>query len=63
MNELTELLRPHVAEIQSAAKNGDMKAQQIINLYKLYQTCPQDPGAPALCRAAFDDWRETNPVN
>ncbi len=56
---LADTLRPHVQAIQSAAKNGDMKAQQIINLYGMHCRCPSDPGAPALCQAAFDDWMKT----
>lgn len=53
---LADKLRPHVAAIQMAASGGDAKAQQIVSLYKMHCACPNDPGAPALCEATFDDW-------
>lgn len=55
-NPLTEKLRPHVQDIKDAAEKGDSTAQRIINLYRLHQDCPSDPGAPALCEQVFDDW-------
>lgn len=55
-NPLTELLRPHVSALKSDAAAGDGKAKQVIDLYRLHCSAPQDPGAPALCRAAFDEW-------
>lgn len=56
MGELADRLRPHVPEIQSAAEQGDRGAQQIISLYEMHRRCPSDPGAPALCAAALDNW-------
>ena len=53
---LTEKLRPWVERLLEAAGNGDAGATQVIELYRLYCDCPTDPGAPALCNAAFDDW-------
>ena len=53
---LADKLRPHVAAIQQAAKDGDKRAAEIINLYQLHVAQPQDPAAPALCEAAFNDW-------
>lgn len=59
MNPLTEKLRPHVRAIQDAAIAGDAKAKQVIDLYMLHVAQPSDPGAPALCHAAFDDWQRS----
>lgn len=55
-NPLTELLRPHVAALKIAASNNDVLAKNVITLYQMYIDCQRDPGAPALCRAAFDQW-------
>lgn len=60
-NPLTEELRPHVKEIEADAAAGDVLAKQIISLYGMYCRCPSDPGAPGLCRAAFDDWMRSRP--
>jgi hypothetical protein len=60
MNRLTEKLRPHVLQILADAERGNRKAQQIIDLHRMHCACPGDPGAPALCEAAFDDWRRAN---
>lgn len=53
---LADKLRPHVRDIAKAADSGDKRALQIIQLYRMHQSCPNDPGAPALCEATFDDW-------
>jgi hypothetical protein len=53
---LAEKLKPHVKSIEFASKCGDTAATQIIKLYEMHRNCPSDPGAPALCEAAFDDW-------
>lgn len=53
---LADKLRPHVTAIQSAAAAGDHGAQQVVTLYQMHVRCPADPGAPALCEAAFDEW-------
>lgn len=58
VNELTELLRPHVGAIQQAAMAGNHHAQEVMSLYKMHCSCPSDPGAPALCRAAFEAWQK-----
>ena len=55
-DNLTERLRPHVGDIISAAQAGDAGAKQIITLHRMWMASPRDPGAPALCEAAFDDW-------
>lgn len=55
-NALTERLRPHVATLTAEAMLGDQQAQQVIDLYQLHVAAPQDPGAPALCHAAMDEW-------
>jgi hypothetical protein len=60
MQRLDDLIRPHVPAIVSAARAGDRDAQEIMNLYQLHVTCPEDPGAPTLCRAVFDSWIEKN---
>lgn len=54
---LADDLRPYVPAIKSAAERGDQGAAQIIKLYYMHCACPTDPGAPALCKAAFDDWK------
>lgn len=56
MNSLNDLLRPHVGKIMADAANGNETAKNIIALHRMYVTCSSDPGAPALCRAAFDEW-------
>lgn len=61
MSELADKLRSHVADIEADAASGSKKAQAIINLYQLHVACPSDPGAPALCSAAFDEWRKSKP--
>lgn len=53
---LASRLKPHVATIEAAAAAGDQGAKQIIDLYQMHVRLPSDPGAPALCAAAFDDW-------
>lgn len=62
--DITSRLRPYVSDIIASANGGNATAAQIISLHKMHVACPQDPGAPALCEAAFDDWlrnRKTNP--
>lgn len=61
VNPLTELLRPHVEAIEAAVMKGDKQAAQIITLYQMHIACPRDPGASALCKAAFDAWRSKRP--
>ena len=56
---LADKLKPHVPAIQRDAANGNARAMEIINLYKMHCACPADPGAPALCEAAFDEWRKS----
>lgn len=56
MDNITDLLRPHVPAIIKAASAGDPRAAQIISLHGMHVRCPQDPAAPALCQAAFEDW-------
>jgi hypothetical protein len=56
-NPLTEMLRPHVAELKRQSDAGDESARQVITLYQMYVRCPGDPGAPALCEEAFNAWR------
>jgi hypothetical protein len=58
MDDLASTLRPFVDQIKAAAAKGDRQATQIINLYQMHVRCPGDPGAPALCRAAFDEWNK-----
>jgi hypothetical protein len=56
MSSLADKLRPQVLAIKDAAAAGDKGAQNIIKLYQMHVRCPSDPGAPALCEAAFDEW-------
>lgn len=53
---LAEKLKPHVSKILAAHKAGDRSATNIITLYEMHRSCPNDPAAPALCEAAFTDW-------
>lgn len=55
-NLLTEKVRPHVEALKLSAAAGNKKARQVIYLYHMHVACPSDPGAPALCSAALDDW-------
>ena len=55
---LADKLRPHVADLQAAARKGDATAKQVISLYQMHLRCPSDPAAPALCEVTFDDWRK-----
>ena len=53
---LADKLKPHVDAIKASAKSGNPRAQEIIQLYRMHCDCPSDPGAPALCEAAFEGW-------
>jgi hypothetical protein len=55
---LADNIRPYVSEIVKEAADGKHDAREIIQLYQLHVACPQDPGAPALCEAAFNQWLE-----
>lgn len=59
---LADKLRPHVEDIKKASAEGDEKATEIITLYQMHVACPQDPGAPALCEATFNDWLKKREV-
>jgi hypothetical protein len=63
-NPLSALLRPHVEELKKAAAEGNAKATEVINLYRLYYACPRDIVPYVLCFMAFDDWinHANNPV-
>jgi hypothetical protein len=54
---LADKLRPYVQELMAGAKGGDQVADRVITLYRMHCSCPSDPGAPALCEAAFDEWK------
>lgn len=58
--DITSRLKPHVADIVADAAGDDERlsrmAQQIISLHRMHVSCPRDPGAPALCEAAFNEW-------
>jgi hypothetical protein len=56
-NPLTEMLQPYVQRLQQGAAAGDKNAASVIDLYKLHCSCPSDPCAPALCEAAFTEWK------
>lgn len=58
MSDLANKLRPSVAALKEAAAKGDKRAQRVISLYQMHVACPADPGAPALCEAAFDEWQQ-----
>ncbi len=59
---LADKLKPYVPAIIDAADSGNAGARQIIQLYRLHCACPSDPGAPALCEAALDDWIKSTQV-
>jgi len=61
-NPLSKLLRPHVARIKTSAAGGNRQAAQIIQLYRMYQDCPNDPGAPALCEQFFREWAKDQKI-
>ena len=54
--KLTERMKPYVEQIIASANDGDENAKQVISLHRMHVACPSDPGAPALCEAAFDAW-------
>lgn len=58
-NPLTELLRPHVAELIRSSAAGNKKARDVITWYEMHRKCPHDPGAPVVCEAAFKDWMKS----
>lgn len=59
MSELTEMLRPHVKDIEADAAAGDKKAREIMNLYSMHVACPDDPGARVFCGEVFNDWQNS----
>jgi hypothetical protein len=61
MNPLTEKLRPYVNKLKADAEAGCAKAAQVISLYQMHVASPADPGAPALCEAALEDWKAAAP--
>jgi len=54
---LADKLRLYVDELRADAKRGDQVAERVVTLYRMHCSCPSDPGAPALCEAAFDEWK------
>ena len=56
MRTLADWLRPHVKDIEEAARAGDEDALAIIRLYEMHRAAPNDPGASSLCRTQFDEW-------
>lgn len=56
MTDLVEKLKPHVKAIMDDAAAGDFRAKEIITLYRMWERCPSDHAAPALCEATFNDW-------
>lgn len=57
MSDLTELLRPHVANIKADAKKGNKAAKEVIKFYEMHRLCPGDPGASTFCQIAFAAWK------
>lgn len=55
---LADKIKPYRDELISAHNAGDESATQVIKLYQMHCASPSDPGAPALCEAAFDEWLE-----
>ncbi|KKM21581.1 hypothetical protein LCGC14_1633990 [marine sediment metagenome] len=43
--------------IMDDAKDGNLIAQQVINLHRMHCAVPNDPGARGLCEAAFREWK------
>lgn len=56
MSTLADKLRPYVLAIQADAAKGNKAASETVSLYMMHCSCPSDPGAPALCEAAFGQW-------
>lgn len=54
---LADTLRPYVEKIKMDCAHGCAIAKHVIDTYHLHVSCPGDPAAPALCQAAFDEWR------
>ena len=55
---LSDKIKPFVQRIIDDANKGNAEAQQIITLHRMHVSCPSDPAAPALCEAAFDEWKK-----
>lgn len=53
---LNDQIAPHAEAIKRDATAGNTAAKNIIALHRMWVACPSDPGAPALCEAAFKDW-------
>lgn len=62
MTDITDLLRPHVADLKADldANNATVRqyAEAVISLHRMHVSFPSDPGAPALCEAAFEKWQQ-----
>ncbi len=56
-NPLTEMLRPHVKELQKDVQKGNELAKQVISTYQLYVSY-HEHAAAALCKCFFDDWQK-----
>lgn len=56
MSALSEELKPWAKSISAADAMGDKLAGEIIDLYDLHRSCPNDPAAVGLCRAALKGW-------
>lgn len=53
---LADKLRPHVEALKADAAHGNHKAEQVIRMYQMHCTCPNDPGAPVMCESYFGEW-------
>lgn len=54
--EFYETLKKYGKKIAEQADAGILRAQQVIDLYKVHYDAPGDPGAYGLVRAAFAEW-------
>lgn len=54
--DLSDRIKPYATEITRSAAAGNVRAKEVISLYRMHVNCPTDPGAVGLCTAAFDEW-------
>ena len=53
---LADKLRPYVSRIVADANAGIESASQIVKMYHMHCSCPNDPGAPVFCEEYFKQW-------
>lgn len=55
-NDLSTRIKPYSTEITKSAAAGNVRAKEIISLYRMHVNCPSHPDIAGLCAAALDGW-------